>query len=342
MGLNFRKSITIFPGVRLNLSKSGVSTSFGVKGMRQSVSTTGKAVTTLGIPGTGVYYTKQTNVKKIAGSIKDKFTGKGKKAAAEKAAAEKAAKAAPAKSTNKVDKVAKPEIPVAENEAQVKEYLEYVDSIKSVHKVSDGQIDWNALKNDEVPSTIVKGSDEHKEWQELQSFADRVLAGDIDAYFEVIAEVKPFDDLLEFGSNFQVGTDDPAKLEVEFGVMSDDVVPKVSMELKANGEISEKELSKTAYCDLIQDYVCSTAIRVARDAFALLPVETVIVHAVDKVLNSATGFEEEMTLLSVKFDRSTLMGLNLAMVDPSDALSNFTTNMKFRKTEAFLPVERLS
>ena len=71
MGLNFRKSITIFPGVRLNLSKSGVSTSFGVKGMRQSVSTTGKAVTTLGIPGTGVYYTKQTNVKKIAGGIKE-------------------------------------------------------------------------------------------------------------------------------------------------------------------------------------------------------------------------------------------------------------------------------
>ena len=39
MGLNFRKSISIFPGVRLNLSKSGVSASFGKKGIRQSIST---------------------------------------------------------------------------------------------------------------------------------------------------------------------------------------------------------------------------------------------------------------------------------------------------------------
>ena len=76
MGLNFRKSISILPGVRLNLSKSGVSASFGKKGIRQSISTSGRATTTLGIPGTGVYYTKQTNVKKLAGGLKDKITGK--------------------------------------------------------------------------------------------------------------------------------------------------------------------------------------------------------------------------------------------------------------------------
>ncbi|MCQ2531578.1 MAG: DUF4236 domain-containing protein [Saccharofermentans sp.] len=337
MGLNFRKSISIFPGVRLNLSKSGVSTSFGVKGMRQSISTTGKAVTTLGIPGTGVYYTKQTNVKKLATGLKDKFTGKNKKnAKAETAAAPVKENA---KKTNKVDKV---EIPVAENEAQVKEYEAYVESIKSVHKVSDGLIDWTALKNGEVPSTIIKGSEEHKEWLALQEFSDKILAGDIDSYLEVVAEVKPFDDLLEFGSNFQVGTDDPTKLEVEFGVMADEVVPKVALSLTAKGEVSEKELSKTAYCDLLQDYVCSTTIRIARDAFALLPVQEVIVHAVDKVLNTATGFEDEMTLLSVKFDRETVMALNLGLVDPSDALTNFQTNMKFKKTEGFAPVDRIS
>lgn len=333
MGLNFRKSITIFPGVRLNLSKSGVSTSFGVKGMRQSISTTGKAVTTLGIPGTGVYYTKQTNVKKLAKKFtsgKDKKTEKAEKAATT-AAAEK-----------KAEKVAKIEIPVEENQAQVSEYEEYISEIKSVHKVSDGLIDWNALKNGEVPSDIVKGSEEHKEWLALQEFSNNVLSGDIDSYFEVIDTVKPFDDLLDFGSNFQVGTDDPSKLEVEFGVKSADVVPSTALSLTAKGEISEKELSKTAYYDLVQDYVCSTAIRVARDAFALLPVETVIVHAVDTVLNSATGFEEEMTLLSVKFDRDTVMALNMGLVDPSDALTNFETNMKFKKTEGFVPVERLS
>lgn len=329
MGLNFRKSITILPGVRLNLSKSGVSASFGRKGMRQSISTSGRATTTLGIPGTGVYYTKQTNVKKLAGGLKDKITGK-------KTDTKKEAKEEKKTSSKTVDNAQ-----IEANKQQIEEYEAYVTAIKSVHKQSDGMIDWNALNKGEVPTNIVKGSDEYKEWLELKEFSDEVLKGDIDSYFAIIDEVKPFDDLLEFGSNFQVGTDRADLIEIEFAVRSDDVVPKIEMSLKANGDISEKELSKTAYFDLMQDYVASTTIRVARDAFALLPVDTVIVHAVDNILNTATGYEEELTLLSVKFTREKLMSLNLAMVDPSDALSQFECNMKFKKTQGFDPVNRV-
>lgn len=329
MGLNFRKSITILPGVRLNLSKSGVSASFGRKGMRQSISTSGRATTTLGIPGTGVYYTKQTNVKKLASGLKDKFTGK----KTDKKTEQKEEKKTSSKTVDNAQ--------IEANKQQVEEYEAYVTAIKSVHKQSDGMIDWNALNKGEVPTNIVKGSDEYKEWLELKEFSDEVLKGDIDSYFAIIDEVKPFDDLLEFGSNFQVGTDRADLIEIEFAVRSDDVVPKIEMSLKANGDISEKELSKTAYYDLMQDYVASTTIRIARDAFALLPVDTVIVHAVDNILNTATGYEEELTLLSVKFTREKLMSLNLAMVDPSDALSGFECNMKFKKTQGFEPVNRV-
>ena len=132
------------------------------------------------------------------------------------------------------------------------------------------------------------------------------------------------------------------KMEVEFRIMSADVVPSEEPVLKANGELTTKALTKTAYYDLVQDYVASTTIRIARDTFALLPVETVIVHAVDNILNTATGFEEETTLLSVKFTREGIMALNMAMVDPSDALTQFEHNMKFKKTGGFDPVARIS
>jgi len=334
MGLNFRKSITIFPGVRLNLSKGGVSASFGKKGLRQTISSTGRATTSIGIPGTGVYYTKSANVKKVAGKIQDKFTGKGKdkdKKDAVTAASAAAAAAAPSAAED-----------LEENRAQVAEYEAYVESLKSVHKQSDGQIDWEILNKGEVPTNIVKGSEEYKEWQSLQEFSQRVMDGDIDSYFEIIDEVKPFDDLLEFGSNFQVGTDRADHLEVEFAVKSEEIIPVKTLSLTATGKLSEKEIGKTAYYDLMQDYVCSTVIRVARDAFALLPVDTVIVHAVDKVLNTATGYEEELTLLSVKFDRAKLMSLNMSMIDPSDAIGGFENHMKFKKTAGFDPVERIS
>ena len=73
MGLNFRKSITLLKGVKLNLSKSGPSLSFGRSGLRQSINLKGQARTSVGIPGTGIYYTKSTNVKTLAKKGKDAF-----------------------------------------------------------------------------------------------------------------------------------------------------------------------------------------------------------------------------------------------------------------------------
>ena len=100
-------------------------------------------------------------------------------------------------------------------------------------------------------------------------------------------------------------------------------------------------MSKSGYFSLMQDYICSTMIRVARDSFALLPVEKVYVHAVDDVLNTATGHQDEVTLVSVEFDRARLQSLNMELIDPSDAITGFNNNMKFAKTTGFKAVERI-
>ena len=56
MGIRFRKRIKLFPGLWVNLSKSGASVSAGVKGFTVN-SGRGKTRTTVGLPGTGVNYT---------------------------------------------------------------------------------------------------------------------------------------------------------------------------------------------------------------------------------------------------------------------------------------------
>lgn len=58
MAIRFRKSIKILPGVRININKNSSSISFGGKGFRHTVSTTGRNTTTVGIPGTGLSYSK--------------------------------------------------------------------------------------------------------------------------------------------------------------------------------------------------------------------------------------------------------------------------------------------
>jgi tetratricopeptide (TPR) repeat protein len=63
MGFRFFKRIKLMPGVTMNLSKSAPSFSFGPRGMKYTVGASGTR-TTLGIPGTGLYYTKLNSRKK--------------------------------------------------------------------------------------------------------------------------------------------------------------------------------------------------------------------------------------------------------------------------------------
>lgn len=63
MGLRFRKSLKIAPGVKLNLNKKSTSVTFGGKGVHHTISSTGKRTSTVGIPGTGLSYSKTSNSK---------------------------------------------------------------------------------------------------------------------------------------------------------------------------------------------------------------------------------------------------------------------------------------
>jgi hypothetical protein len=56
MGLRFQRRIRLFPGPRINLSKSGASLSLGVTGARFTIGKTPRV--TVGIPGSGLSYTQ--------------------------------------------------------------------------------------------------------------------------------------------------------------------------------------------------------------------------------------------------------------------------------------------
>jgi len=58
MGFTARKSFKVMPGVRMTVSKSGVSTSAGVRGARVTRTASGSVTRTVGVPGSGVRHTK--------------------------------------------------------------------------------------------------------------------------------------------------------------------------------------------------------------------------------------------------------------------------------------------
>ena len=305
MGLRFRKTISLFKGVNLNVSKSGIGLSAGVPGLRGSINTSGRVTGTVGIPGTGVSYVKTKTIGKKSKSKakdtdKEKAKSKTAKAVSEKAesVSKKAAdsKALPSKKTSSVQIDA--------------------NTLKTIHGSSDIQLDWNKIAKSPVAPDE---SYDPRAWAYYYSLAPDVLRGDIDTYLRLIYEVNPLDDLLDYGENFEFGTDTGDRIEVEFVINA------------AALSDAKKSMQTRDYNILLQDFVCSMSLRIARDMFALLPVKHTVVHT---VLDGDNVF-------SVDFDRDNFMKINFSYIDPSNTATLFRNNMSFDEKKGFSPVNQL-
>ncbi len=306
MGLRFRKTISLFKGVHLNVSKSGIGVSAGVPGLRGSINSSGRMTGTVGIPGTGVSYVKTKTIGKKSKS-KDKDTDKTKKTSkSTKAVAEKA------ESANAKKAVSGSALPSKQNsDVQID-----TNTLKMIHGSSDIVYDWKKVSESPVPPD---DSYDPRVWAYYFSIAPDVLKGDIDTYLKLIYEVNPLDDLLDYGTNFEFGTDDPNRMEVEF-VINDSALNNARQTMGA------REFNM-----LVQDFVCSMSLRIARDIFALLPVKNTVVHT---VLGDDTVF-------SVDFDRANFMKINFSYIDPSNTARLFRNNMSFDEKKGLSPVNRL-
>ncbi len=371
MGLRFRKSITICKGLKMNFSTRGVGMSFGTRGLRYTINSRGRRTSTIGIPGTGLSYTSSSNLfPKSSKSSRRKYSSQ---------AYLNKQRIQVQKEQEKANELRYNQLQVEEYNALVemiqsihKECDEQIDwaeikiSQPPYNKNDIGNLEKEAValyqnykpnmkeaifksKQEQQKAVLLQNVEEARrmdleeygDWENLVALSEKILEGDIDAYFQVIAEMNPLDDLLEFGSDFEFGTDNKDMIHVEFRVKSEVTVPQESLSLTKTGKLSTKKLSKTAYYDIMQDYVCSCVLRIARDMFALLPLKTVVVHAVDTVLDTTTGFNKDITILSVAFNKAPLMKLNFESLDPSDSMVHFIHNMKFMKTSGFKAVERI-
>lgn len=284
MGLRFRKSISIIPGVKLNFGKSGMSVSTGVPGFRKTFHTSGRVTTSVGIPGTGLSYVTTENKNRTSRNQRQTRN----------------------ETPTYYEPVSEPIATPDYNEPEVQYNTSYDEPISKpvtkavttdIHKITDDVIDWTEVM---VSPSPPDDSYDAELWTYFHNVAAKVLSGDIDTYLQVINDINPLNDLLDYGTGFEFGTDSSLKMEVEFQINSDNV---------------DMPHNATEY----QDYVCSVSIRIARDIFALLPVQNVVVHA------TSNGDD----ILSVCFDKRTFSGLKFNFIDPTETITKFNHNMQF-------------
>jgi hypothetical protein len=179
---------------------------------------------------------------------------------------------------------------------------------------------------------------EHSEWQTNRAVAERIVGGDIRAYGEALIVAGAFTELAAFHNRVDIIGARPGELAIACHFDDPDVVPKEEISLTAKGKLSTKDMAKGKYWALVQDHVCSTALRIGREVFAVLPVRRVVVNVGARQVNPSTGHEEDMTFVAAQFPLETMGHINFNFVDPSDAMRNFPHRMKFRKTSGFEPI----
>ena len=186
---------------------------------------------------------------------------------------------------------------------------------------------------------------EQAEWEKLSALAKRILIGENDAYIEAIHEFNPFSELAGIGSSLHFTVHSAKCIECSLATNGRKAVPAEVKSLTASGKVSIKNMSKTSFVEIYQDYICGCVLRVARELFGLLPIDTLLIHAMAEGLDTSTGQMIERPFLSVVITRATHEALNYERLDPSDAIMNLTHRgdlKESRKTGDFEFIDPLS
>lgn len=181
-----------------------------------------------------------------------------------------------------------------------------------------------------------------REWNAQKKLADRIVSGDVTAYGQALQLFGTLDELKDLGVTIELEKATPDYALVEVRLPDEQIVPRETKTQLKSGKLSVKEMPKSHFYGLYQDFACSVVMRVACEFLALLPIDAVYVTARTALLNTATGYFESTPIISAMIVRPTLERLNLDLIDPSDALANFKHVMNFKKTSGFNPVNELS
>ncbi|MRG98617.1 DUF4236 domain-containing protein [Polyangium spumosum] len=373
MALRFRKSIKIPGGFRVNLSSRGIGASWGVPGFRVSTGPSGSRAH-FGLPGTGLHSSQNLGAGQRVGSSAD---AQYQQMLAVQHGPSRAAYFDPNRHEvelheqhiralttlhhegwspwdwHRVAASPPPPQPYRQNhrEAAALQALQaHRPGVLGKLTGADRRLEElqlavhvaRAQDEQEYGAHYAAYMNEVDRWKWFQRAAQGVLSGDPEACQAVLDFLGPFQAFQQLGSSLNVCITRPWCVEAWLTANNQSVLPAESLSLTSTGKVSQKSMPTQRYWAIYQDHVCSAALRIAREVFALLPIPVALVHVAYPWTNTQTGKPDRYPILSVAFDRETLFALKLDSIDPSDSMANFEHRMTYKKNSGFDPVEVLT
>ncbi len=199
-------------------------------------------------------------------------------------------------------------------------------------------------KNDAINLSAARRRHEEEgaQAEAQRAFARRMLDGDTDAYTQALTEINPFEEISELGASISFPLVEPKRISVRVQARGEGVVPAEEHKLTATGKLSTKAMAKGRFYEIYQHYLCGCALRIARELFALLPLDEALVNVVTVGVDSRTGHDTDETLISVIMPRSQFSKLNFKRLTPPASMELFEHRMQFRKTAGPKPVKALT
>lgn len=191
-------------------------------------------------------------------------------------------------------------------------------------------------------TALAQHAKDYANWDTRKQLSAGVLQQEPQALQRALLHAAPFEELAEFKTRVVVDKVESDVVVLACFLEDEELVPTEELKLTSSSKVSRKEMPAGRYWSLHQDYVCSCALRAARETLAVLPVSRVIVNVSARRMDSATGNTGNAIILAVHFTREAMRGINFSSIDPSDSLKNFNRRMKFKKTGGFEPVDPIT
>jgi hypothetical protein len=203
----------------------------------------------------------------------------------------------------------------------------------------DGEIEQARLQDEQEFQEAAQAFAEQKaKWEKLKDLSRRVLAGEHKAYTEALLEFNPFAEMSDLGSSINFIVHNAKLVGCVLKINGKQAIPAEVKTLTASGKVSVKPMPKGRFHEIYQDYICSCVLRVVREVFSLLPLDTILITASADSLNASTGHLVEQPVLSIVVPRVVVTRLNFNQLNSSNALENFQHRGDFkasRKSETF-------
>ena len=167
-------------------------------------------------------------------------------------------------------------------------------------------------------------------WQHENAVARRILNQDHTAYISALELRNPFAELSILGSALRLTAHSPKLIECVIRSQGRQAIPAEVKTLTSTGKLSVKPMPKQRFIEIYQDYVCGCILRVARDIFACLPIDTLLMSATVEAVDGRTGHPEERPIISAIVNRAELLNLDFDKIDPSEAVLGFEHRGKLK------------